>query len=98
MTERTHMKTTADVRFFAGAAHAFGTDSHCVQFEGDTLGDLLDALRSGAVESAGADAEVVLGRCSFLVNKVSENEPSAKLVPAEDGSIRVDVLPPFAGG
>ncbi|OFT47486.1 hypothetical protein HMPREF3157_03445 [Dermabacter sp. HMSC06F07] len=90
--------TRADVRFFAGAAHAFGTDSQFVQFEGDTLGDLLDALRSGAIESAGADAAVVLDRCSFLVNKVSENDPAARLIEGADGGIRVDVLPPFAGG
>ncbi len=90
--------TSADVRFFAGAAQAFGTSQHTVEFEGDTLGDLLEALREGAVESAGPDAPVVLSRCSFLVNKVSENEPSAELTPAEDGALRVDVLPPFAGG
>ena len=31
-------KTTADVRFFAGAAHAFGTSEQRVEFEGTTLG------------------------------------------------------------
>ncbi|MDU0937547.1 MAG: MoaD/ThiS family protein [Dermabacter sp.] len=90
--------TRADVRFFAGAAHAFGTDSQFVQFEGDTLGDLLEALRSGAISEAGPDAGEVLGRCSFLVNAVSENDPKARLVASEGGTIRVDVLPPFAGG
>ena len=91
-------KTTADVRFFAGAAHAFGTSEQRVEFEGTTLGDLLEALRSGGISEAGPDAGEVLGRCSFLVNAVSENDPKARLVASEGGTIRVDVLPPFAGG
>ena len=91
-------KTTADVRFFAGAAHAFGTSEQRVEFEGTTLGDLLDALRSVAIAGAGPDAGEVLGRCSFLVNAVSENDQKAHLVASESGTIRVDVLPPFAGG
>ncbi|MCG7443867.1 MoaD/ThiS family protein [Dermabacter vaginalis] len=98
MTERSGAMTSADVRFFAGAAHAFGTSQHTVEFEGTTLGDLLEALRAGAVESAGPDSATVLRRCSFLVNTVSENDPSAELSPGEDGTLRVDVLPPFAGG
>lgn len=87
--------TSIDVRFFAGAAQAFGTSQATVELpDGALLGDLLNALRSGAVASAGESAGTVLGRCSFLVNKVSTKDEAT---PLADG-IRVDVLPPFAGG
>ncbi len=87
---------TIDVRFFAGAAEAFGTDQLSLEFpEKTTLGAVLGALRTpGVAPDATPEASTVLSRCSFLVNKVSAKEAST---PVTDGC-RVDVLPPFAGG
>ncbi|MDO5645712.1 MAG: MoaD/ThiS family protein [Dermabacter sp.] len=87
--------TTIDVRFFAGAAEAFGTDRLSLTL-GDqaTLGAALHALTHGAAPGATDDAPTVLGRCSFLVDRVSASDPAT---PLADGA-RVDVMPPFAGG
>ncbi|CAM3945267.1 MoaD/ThiS family protein [Helcobacillus massiliensis] len=79
---------SVDVRFFAGAAHAFGTQQRTVQ--ADTFGALLAALRSDASE----DARTVLSRSSFLLNSAACSDESAALSAGD----RVDVLPPFAGG
>lgn len=87
---------TIEVRFFAGAAEAFGTDQLSLELPSPaTLGMLLGALRTpGVAPNATADSGTVLSRCSYLVNKVSAKDAST---PLTDG-IRVDVLPPFAGG
>ena len=84
------------VRFFAGAAAAFGTQEATLRLpQQATLGDALSALVApGTVSSATPEAQRVLGRCTYLVNKVST---TALDTPLPDGS-RVDVLPPFAGG
>lgn len=41
-----------------------------------------------------ASLAAVLGRCSFLVNGTSEQDPARLLGPDDE----LDVLPPFAGG
>lgn len=84
------------VRFFAGAAQAFGTEELTLSFPDTvTLGAVLGALKTpGVAPDATSDASTVLGRSSFLVNKVSATKAST---PVPDGA-RVDVLPPFAGG
>ena len=46
---------------------------------------------------AGSPLDVVLGRCSYLVDEVSPGTRSTADVALSDGAV-VDVLPPCAGG
>lgn len=101
----TNSALTVNLRFFAGAAQAFGTKSAQIKLQkpnGEyTLADLLQALKQGAIPTASAEASQVLARCSFLIDSISHKDPQAKLLSA-DGSLPtalpIDVLPPFAGG
>ncbi len=80
--------TRVSVRFFAGAAEAFGATE--TQVEGaDTVAGLIESL-------AGADERLrmVLDQCSFFVD--GEHSTALEKPLPEDG--RIDVLPPFAGG
>ena len=76
------------VRFFAGAAEAFGTGRTAVDGATD-LAQLVETL-------AGGDARLreVLDQCSFFVNGEHCRELDVKLPEA----CEVDVLPPFSGG
>ena len=79
---------TIAVRLFAGAAAEYGADTTTVHAR--TLQGLVDALTAGASERAAQ----VIARSSFLVDGVARTDRGHEL---EDG-VRVDVLPPFAGG
>jgi sulfur-carrier protein len=84
----------ATLRFWAAAREAAGrAQEPCPQ------GTLAAAL-AGSVQrrgSAGRALELVLARCSFLVDgaPVGTREPAS--IVLSPGSV-VDVLPPFAGG
>lgn len=80
--------TVVDVRYFAGAAEAAGTDAE--QVEAATAHELRVAL----VAAHGPGLERVLARCSLLADGVRLEDPATPLRPG----VTVDVLPPFAGG
>ncbi len=77
------------LKFFAGAAEAFGTAETEVEGPGD-LTELVEAL------TVGRDARLkeVLDQCSFFV----DGEHCRALDTPLPAEARVDVLPPFAGG
>ena len=79
--------TTVTVRYFAAAADAAG------RLE-ETLPDLatVGALRAELVAKYGDPMARVLASGSFLVDGVVSRDDSRTL------GLRVDVLPPFAGG
>jgi sulfur-carrier protein len=78
------------VRYFAGARAAAGITEESVSLPaGATVARLVDLL----VDRHGTDLARVLVACSFLVDEVAGGPER----PLRDG-IRVDVLPPFAGG
>lgn len=85
------MTTTAlQVRYFAGAAAAAGTDEARVELPASaTLGDLADQL--------GADNEH-LARVVRVASFVVDGRVTADRTTALAGVAAVDVLPPFAGG
>lgn len=76
------------IRLFAGAADAAGTDAVDVVEQSMRLGSLIALLSKGdeAVKS-------VLNRCSVLVDGTPVTGSDAVV-----GGMRVDFLPPFAGG
>ncbi|MFD2674643.1 MoaD/ThiS family protein [Gulosibacter bifidus] len=83
-----------NVRLFAAAADAAGTDALAVNAA--STGELCDALRT----QFGAEFSQVLAQCSLLV-------AGTRVAPCVAGSdadvplganVTVDVLPPFAGG
>lgn len=88
------MKISVDVRYFAAAADAAGTDAEKVTLPASAT---IQDLRSYLGEAHGAELTRVLELCSFLLNGTSA-EDSAELRVGDDGAIRLDVLPPFAGG
>ena len=87
------------VHFFAAARAAAGTAQTTVQLQAlpaATLQALIDYLgehHTGTTPS-GLSLAQVMEQCSFLVNG-QRAEPTATL---ETDDLRVDVLPPFAGG
>jgi len=78
----------AQVRYFAAAAEAAGTDNETLPAA--TLGELL----RGMTDRHGSDLQRVLVRCSLLVDGTRTADASARLTE----TATVDVLPPFAGG
>lgn len=82
--------TDCTITFYAGAAEAAGAPTRSVQLPaGSTLGDLIAQL--------GADDErfaAVLAVCTVLV----DGQPAAPADVLPAGSVKLDVLPPFAGG
>ncbi|MBV1781379.1 MoaD/ThiS family protein [Paeniglutamicibacter sp. ABSL32-1] len=95
------------IRYFAAAAQAAGKTEESLdllQLPGATLGSVLEHLAASAPAAAPVpdgpllrrttSLATVLGRCSFLVNGVSEQDRSRALHPGDE----LDVLPPFAGG
>ncbi len=78
----------ATVRYFAAAAEAAGTESE--QVRADTLGLLIDDLRS----RHGARLSRVLDASSVLHDGRYVRDPATPLT--QDAVL--DVLPPFAGG
>ncbi|UYG17136.1 MoaD/ThiS family protein [Brachybacterium huguangmaarense] len=83
-----HPVPLIEVRLFAAAAAALGTD--LAEAPGRTVAEVIAAL------SARTDAEGarVLGRSSVLVNAVACRDHDRRVFPGD----RLDVLPPFAGG
>ncbi|MDO5749922.1 MAG: MoaD/ThiS family protein [Rothia sp. (in: high G+C Gram-positive bacteria)] len=87
------------VYFFAAARAAAGTAQAAVELEAlpeATLQALIDHLGqhyTGTTPS-GLTLAQVMEQCSFLING-QRSEANATLT---DNSLRVDVLPPFAGG
>ncbi|MBO3093319.1 MoaD/ThiS family protein [Cellulomonas dongxiuzhuiae] len=80
-----------EVRYFAAAAEAAGRHEEHVDLPpGTTVGDLLDAL----AERHGPALAEVAARCALLVDGVLHRDRDAPVGSA----VRVDVLPPFAGG
>lgn len=82
------------VRFFAAAADAAGRDETALDA---TATGTIAGVREELTARYGAEMGRVLGLCSFLLNGTSA-EDSAELRVGDDGAIRLDVLPPFAGG
>lgn len=84
---------TVHVRYFAGAGEAVGVPAEALELRaGATLAD----LRAAAASGRAARAERVLEISSFLVDDVVREDAGAPLTTGRE--VRVDVLPPFAGG
>lgn len=83
-----HPAPLIEVRLFAAAAAALGTD--LAEAPGRTVAEVIAALS----ERTDAEGARVLGRSSVLVNAVACRDHAAPLSPGD----RLDVLPPFAGG
>jgi sulfur-carrier protein len=84
-------KVTVQVRYFAGARAAAGTDEELIMLPaGSTVADAAQAIAELHGEKLGA----VLTACSFLLAGVAVRTPVTRL---SDG-VQLDVLPPFAGG
>lgn len=80
--------TRVTVRFFAGAAEAFGSPR--TEVEGVTdLADLVARLSQGNDR-----LREVLDQCSFFVDGEHHRSLDTNLADSSE----VDVLPPFAGG
>jgi len=86
---------TARVRYFAAAAEAAGVPAEDVPLaDGASAGDLVDALAAARGPALGR----VLAISSLLVDDVVREDRSAPLGAPGAAAVRVDVLPPFAGG
>ena len=88
------MSADVTVRYWAAAKAAAGVAEEAFPAVA-TLADLLDSVR--ARYGAGSPLDVVLGRCSYLVDEVSPGTRPPLDVVLAPGAV-VDVLPPFAGG
>lgn len=85
---------TVHVRYFAAAAEAAGVPAEDLPLvDGATAGDLVDALAAAHGPALGR----VLAISSLLVDDVVREDRTAALAPRA-ATVRVDVLPPFAGG
>jgi molybdopterin synthase sulfur carrier subunit len=76
------------VRYFASAAEAAGRDEELITAPALTVGD----LRALLVNTYGDAMARVLRSGSFLVDGVVSRDDARAI------GVRVDVLPPFAGG
>lgn len=95
MTAATTTTVTVQLRYFAAAAEAAGVAAEDLTLPaGATAADLTDLL---AVRH-GSELGRILGISSLLVDDVVREEPDAPLAAADRPAVRVDVLPPFAGG
>ncbi len=89
--------TTVETTYYAGAADRLGTVTEV--YEGvDTAEGLLERI----VDRHGEDVRPTLAACAFLTaaGRV-EGEDQLRLGGDADevgGALKVDVLPPFAGG
>jgi sulfur-carrier protein len=80
-----------NVRYFAGARAAAGTDAERLPVPaGSTVQDVLDLLSS----RHGEQLARVLAAASFLVDGIAVRDKGALV---GDG-VELDILPPFAGG
>ncbi len=86
---------TARVRYFAAAAEAAGVTAEDVPLaDGATASDLVAALAAARGPALGR----VLAISSLLVDDVVREDRSTPLGAPGAAAVRVDVLPPFAGG
>ena len=93
-TSTTTRSQTVHVRYFAGAAEAAGrAEEDLTVPAGATAEDLLSVIRAGR----GPRVARVLGISSLLVDDVVREDLRTPLHP-DAATVRVDVLPPFAGG
>lgn len=93
VAKRDHARpdVTVNLRYFAAVAEAAGTRGETVELPaGTTAGDLRDALNARHGEAFTRQLAV----SAFLVDGVRWPGEGLPLV----GLVRVDVLPPFAGG
>lgn len=82
--------TTCTVTFYAGAAEAAGGPTRTLEVpEPTTLGELIAELGAGDERLA-----AVLAVCTVLV----EGRPASAADVLPNGAVKLDVLPPFAGG
>jgi molybdopterin converting factor small subunit len=79
------------LRYYAGARAAAGVTEETLRLSGGST--VADAL-SAAETSRGPALAKVLSACSFLLDGVAVH---GRATPLTDG-MRLDVLPPFAGG
>ena len=87
--------TTVTVRYFAAARAAAGVAAEDLTLPaGATAADLTDLL---AVRH-GSELGRILGISSLLVDDVVREELDGPLAAGDRPVVRVDVLPPFAGG
>ncbi len=96
------------IRYFAAACQAVGRDSETIDVAEDSTESIVDLVR----RSTPHDIDQLLAASSFLVNEepvdahaslaqalgVSSLSAEAVAAVAEQSGIRLDVLPPFAGG
>ena len=86
------MAQVVNLRYFAAAADAAGRDEEEITV---SAGATIEDLRAQLAELHGPEMARVLALCSFLLQ--GQAAPADTAIPAE-GVVRVDVLPPFAGG
>jgi molybdopterin converting factor small subunit len=78
-----------EVHLFAAARAAVGTSM--VTVDAGTLADVLDRLSAAA-----PDFDRVRPQCSYLIDGVAVHDDPSRVDLAP--GMRLDVLPPFAGG
>jgi len=76
----------AEVRYFAAAAEAAGVEEELL--DASTVGE----LKAQLVAKYGEPMTKVLASGSFLVDGVVSRDDAVRI------GVRIDVLPPFAGG
>ncbi|MDO5864387.1 MULTISPECIES: MoaD/ThiS family protein [Paenarthrobacter] len=91
-TQDISSRTTLNLFYFAAAAESMGRHEETVTVPS---GESLESVVSALVASR-PGAGRVLEICALLVDGVTFRDRSAPL-PARD-HLRIDVLPPFAGG
>jgi molybdopterin converting factor small subunit len=84
-------KVTVQVRYFAGARAASGVDEEPLALPAGST--VADAVRAAA-DRHGERLSTVLAAASFLIDGIAVRSRATRL---SDG-VRLDVLPPFAGG
>jgi molybdopterin converting factor small subunit len=83
-------RVLVNVRYFAAARAAAGTEAETVTVQPDmTVAELADKLGRRSRELA-----AVLSRCSYLCDGIAVRNPAMRLRSGHT----IDVLPPFAGG
>jgi molybdopterin synthase sulfur carrier subunit len=81
---------TMSLHYWAGARAAAGVAEE--RFEADTIAAALEA----ACQSRGSAFRRVVSACSLLVDGLAVH--AADLERPRSGAVRVELLPPFAGG
>ena len=89
-TGKTSQMTTCTLTFYAGAAEAAGGPTRTLEAPGTTtLGEVIAELGVGDERLA-----AVLAVCTVLV----DGRPASAADVLPNGAVKLDVLPPFAGG